>query len=149
MRLWSLHPRYLDPQGLVALWREALLARAVLRGETVGYRHHPQLERFRAHASPRYAISAYLSAVEAEATRRSYRFDRRKIGPVREVAPIPVTRGQLECEWDLLLGKLSVRSPAYYRQWRSLRSPRCHPLLRCCAGAAEPWERSAFGAMRR
>ncbi|WP_343214776.1 pyrimidine dimer DNA glycosylase/endonuclease V, partial [Dokdonella sp.] len=40
MRLWSLHPRYLDPQGLVALWREALLAKAVLRGETRGYTQH-------------------------------------------------------------------------------------------------------------
>ena len=29
MRLWSLHPRYLDRQGLTALWREGLLARAV------------------------------------------------------------------------------------------------------------------------
>ena len=70
MRLWSIHPRYLDSQGLVALWREALLARAVLRGQTRGYRHHPQLERFRAHASPRAAISVYLSAVLREANRR-------------------------------------------------------------------------------
>ena len=37
MRLWTLHPKYLDPQGLVALWREALLARAVLQGKTRGY----------------------------------------------------------------------------------------------------------------
>lgn len=28
MRLWSLHPKHLDPQGLVALWREVLLARS-------------------------------------------------------------------------------------------------------------------------
>jgi hypothetical protein len=146
MRLWSIHPRYLDPQGLVALWREALLARAVLRGETVGYRHHPQLHRFRAHPSPRSAISAYLAAIEAEASRRGYAFDRSKIGPQRVVAPIPVTRGQLECEWQLLLRKLAARSPAYYRQWRTLRSPRCHPLLRCCAGGIEPWERSGLGA---
>lgn len=36
MRLWSLHPNCLDAQGLVALWREALLAQAVLRGQTRG-----------------------------------------------------------------------------------------------------------------
>lgn len=76
MRLWSLHPKYLDPKGLVALWREALLARAVLRGETRGYRHHPQLQRFQAHATPRMAINAYLMAVHAEATARGYNFDR-------------------------------------------------------------------------
>ena len=141
MRLWSVHPRYLDPQGLVALWREALLARAVLRGATRGYRHHPQLERFRFHTSPRYAISAYLSAVHAEASSRGYAFDRTKIGPSRSVDAIPVTRGQLEYEWEHLLRKLSVRSPAHYREWRSLASPECHPLLRCRSGGIESWER--------
>src|SRR5262245_44536875 len=120
MRLWSIHPRYLDPQGLVALWREALLARAVLRGATRGYRHHPQLERFRAHASPRYAISVYLNAVHVEAAARGYAFDRSKVGPVRSIDVILVTRGQLGYEWEHLLRKLSVRSPAHYRRWRSL-----------------------------
>ena len=141
MRLWSVHPRYLDRQGLVALWREALLARAVLRGATKGYRHHPQLERFRSHPSPRYAISAYLSAVHAEALWRGYAFDHRKVGSVRPIEAIAVTRGQLAYEWERLLKKLSARSPAHYRQWRSLGSPKCHPLLRCRAGGIEPWER--------
>ena len=75
MRLWTLHPKYLDPQGLVALWREALLAKAVLRGETRGYRHHPQLLRFQAHAAPRSAINAYLAAIHDEASERGYSFD--------------------------------------------------------------------------
>ncbi len=118
MRLWSLHPKYLDPQGLVALWREALLARAVLRGSTKGYRHHPQLFRFQSHASPRRAIAAYLGAVHAEAASRGYAFDRHKVGPVHRLAPTLVTRGQLEYEWKHLLRKLAVRNPAYYRKWR-------------------------------
>jgi len=142
MRLWSLHPRYLDPQGLVALWREALLARAVLRGATEGYRFHPQLERFRAHASPRCAISAYLDAVHAEAVARGYAFDRGKVGPVRSIAAIAVTRGQLDHEWEHLLRKLAQRSPAWHRRWRSLESPACHPALRCRPGGIEPWERT-------
>ncbi|MDI6747818.1 MAG: pyrimidine dimer DNA glycosylase/endonuclease V [Rhodocyclaceae bacterium] len=41
MRLWTLHPRYLDARGLVALWREARLAQAVLGGKTRGYTHTP------------------------------------------------------------------------------------------------------------
>src|SRR5690349_18012947 len=81
MRLWTLHPRHLDRQGLLALWREGLLARAVLRGQTRGYRHHPQLERFRAHATPELAIDAYLAAVHEEAVARGYAFDRGKLGP--------------------------------------------------------------------
>src|SRR5678815_1718275 len=79
MRLWSLHPKYLDAPGLVALWREALLARAVLRGETSGYKHHPQLDRFKTHAQPRSAINSYLAGVYAEALARGYSFDATKI----------------------------------------------------------------------
>jgi Pyrimidine dimer DNA glycosylase len=142
MRLWTIHPRYLDAQGLVALWREALLARAVLRGETRGYRHHPQLERFRAHSSPRYAINAYLAAIHSEATDRGYAFDKRKIGPLRNVGSIPATTGQIVYEWKHLLRKLAVRSPALRRRWRKVRTPLCHPLFTRVPGLIEPWERT-------
>jgi len=141
MRLWSLHPRYLDPQGLVALWREALLARAVLRGRTKGYRHHPQLDRFRAHRRPRSAVSTYLCAIHAEAARRGYAFDGAKVGAGRTRARIPVTEGQIAFEWEHLLRKLSLRSPERYRQWRAVRVPECYPLMRRHGGPIEPWER--------
>jgi len=142
MRLWTLHPRYLDARGLVALWREALLAKAVLRGETRGYRHHPQLERFRAHASPRLAINAYLAAVHAEATTRGYDFDRRKIGPVRPLARITATSGQVAYERRRLMRKLAVRDPARHREWRGTRIVQCHPLFRRVRGAVAAWERT-------
>ena len=67
MRLWSLHPEYLDARGLVALWREALLARKVLSGGTRGYRSHPQLERFNALPDPVAAIDCYLRHIFEEA----------------------------------------------------------------------------------
>lgn len=142
MRLWSLHPRYLDPQGLVALWREALLARAVLRGQTRGYRFHPQLERFRAHPQPRSAISSYLFAIHDEATTRGYSFDRSKIGPVRAVGMIAVTDGQLEHEWEHLLAKLATRNPAHHQRWVRLAGPECHPLFQARTGKVEAWERT-------
>jgi hypothetical protein len=142
MRLWSLHPRYLDARGLVAAWREALLARAVLRGETRGYTRHPQLERFSAHPSPRRAISAYLAGLHAEAVARGYAFDRDKIGPVHAVAPIAVTDGQLACEWQHLLGKLQLRDAARFDALRDVSRPDCHPLFRSCAGPVAPWERA-------
>ena len=146
MRLWSLHPRYLDPQGLVALWREGLLARAVLRGETRGYTRHPQLERFQAHAQPRSAINAYLGAVQDEATRRGYAFDRTKLGPVRAVAPIAVSSGQLALEWEHLRRKLAVRSPAWLAQLEAESgadvSPACHPSFRRRPGPVASWERA-------
>ncbi|WP_312350379.1 pyrimidine dimer DNA glycosylase/endonuclease V [Actinomyces sp.] len=79
MRLWSLDPSYLDAKGLVACWREALLAQAVLAGRTKGYTHHPQLERFREAPDPLAAIAAYLEGIAAEATRRGYHFDTTRI----------------------------------------------------------------------
>ena len=141
MRLWSLHPRYLDAQGLVALWREALLAKTVLGGKTRGYRHHPQLLRFQVHHSPRRAIKAYLAAVHAEAEARGYSFDRSKIGPVRAVELLPVPSGQLRHEWEHLLGKLAARSPRVYAQWHAVARPRHHPLFRLRAGPVAAWER--------
>jgi pyrimidine dimer DNA glycosylase len=145
MRLWTIHPKYLDPQGLVALWREALLARAVLRGQTRGYRNHPQLDRFRAHDAPRSAINAYLAAIHFEAVARGYAFDKSKIGPVRSVHSIVTTTGQMSYEWDHLLGKLSVRSRALHVQWRKVVMPLCHPLFKPVAGLIEPWERTGRG----
>jgi hypothetical protein len=145
MRLWTIHPKYLDPQGLVALWREALLARAVLRGQTRGYRSHPQLDRFWAHAAPRCAINAYLSAIHAEATARGYAFDKRKIGPLRSVVPIAATTGQIAYEWQHLLRKLSARSRPLRNRWRTVGVPLCHPLFIPAAGSIEPWERTSGG----
>jgi hypothetical protein len=141
VRLWTLHPRYLDAQGLVALWREGLLARAVLRGKTRGYRHHPQLERFRAHAAPRTAINAYLHAVADEAAARGYAFDRGKLGGVRARVRLRVTHGQLRYEWRHLLKKLATRSPKLHLTWRGERSPHPHPLFRVVVGEVAAWER--------
>ena len=140
MRLWSLHPKYLDPQGLVALWREALLAQAVLRGETRGYRSHPQLDRFKSHSAPLSAMSLYLKAIHAEAESRGYSFDKSKIRTARKQVMLSVTSGQMEYEWSHLLAKLKVRNPELYRKWRETEVPP-HPLFEVRAGEVESWER--------
>ena len=142
MRLWSLHPRHLDPQGLVALWREALLARAVLDGKTRGYLNHPQLERFRALPAPCSAISSYLQGIHSEALARGYTFDRSKIGDVDAAACVVVTAGQLEYEWRHLLQKLAVRNPVLHAQWCAIGTPECHPMFRVRPGPVESWERA-------
>ena len=142
MRLWTLHPRYLDARGLVALWREGLLAQAVLLGRTRGYRHHPQLVRFRASASPAAAIARYLRVVHTEARSRGYRFDAGKIGPAGRVRPIAVTRGQAAHEWRHLRAKLRTRAPEWLARWRGTSRPEPHPLFRIVPGGIEPWEGS-------
>jgi Pyrimidine dimer DNA glycosylase len=141
MRLWSLHPRYLDARGLVALWREALLAQEVLRGNTVGYRHHPQLERFRAHPAPLAAMSLYLQSVYTEASGRGYAFDRRKFRSTGRKAALPVSKGQLRHEWNHLRRKLRQRSPATLKKWARGALPDPHPLFRVREGPVEAWER--------
>lgn len=139
MRLWTLHPSHLDPQGLVALWREALLAKAVLRRRTRGYRQHPQLERFRQHPRPVAAINTYLAGILTEARRRGYRFDARKARGQRTARRIQVSSGQMAFEWSHLLRKLRGRSPAAYRTARRAR-PSAHDLFRLTNGPVAPWE---------
>lgn len=140
MRLWSLHPRHLDRQGLIACWREALLAQKVLAGLTDGYRNHPQLIRFRAAADPLAAIGAYLSAIADEADARGYRFDRTKIRDTSGHTQLPVTTGQLDFEAQHLAAKLALRSPADADRLADAR-PRTHPLFRLGPGPIEDWER--------
>ena len=149
MRLWSLHPRYLDGKGLVALWREGLLAKAVLEGKTRGYVHHPQLARFRAQPDPVGAINAYLQFVLAESRVRNYRFDNSKLLPVKNYALIPVTTGQLDYEWEHLLAKLKARDIERYRSLCSVTKIDPHPLMRVVPGPIEPWKVAAWGRPKK
>jgi pyrimidine dimer DNA glycosylase len=148
MRLWTLHPRYLDAKGLVAVWREGLLARAVLRGKTRGYRHHPQLIRFQESSSPVATLNRYLSAIHREASRRGYAFDASRFGPVRGAGRLTETRGQLDYEWDHLLAKLRRRAPEQWRALQELPRPEPHPLFRIVSGKVAAWEVGAVGAVR-
>ncbi|OAN43337.1 pyrimidine dimer DNA glycosylase/endonuclease V [Microbacterium sp. H83] len=143
MRIWSLHPRYLDRQGLVACWRETLLAQAVLAGRTRGYLAHPQLQRFRAAHDPLQALGAYLGGVADEADLRGYRFDRARIdrSDAGEAEVLPVTTGQVSWEWSHLTAKLAERSPDVLRRWSTVGAPEPHPLFRLIDGPIESWER--------
>ena len=142
MRLWSLHPRYLDPKGLVALWREALLAQAVLRGATTGYRNHPQLERFRAQDRPDACIAEYLRAVHAESVARGYRFDAGRIADGGTAARIDVTAGQVAFEWGHLMAKLADRAPDWHARLARTTVPTLHPIMRRTVGGIADWERA-------
>jgi len=141
MRLWTLHPQYLDAQGLVALWREALLAQKVLRGATKGYKNHPQLVRFRATHDPCAAICSYLDGIFLEAKHRGYSFDFNKIPALRLPGLMNETKGQLLYEWHHLQRKLKGRALGRYTKTRSLKVPLPHPLFQIVAGDVQSWER--------
>ena len=141
MRLWTLHPKHLDARGLVALWREALLAQKVLRGETRGYRHHPQLLRFSRTKNPPASLAAYLKAVCDEAARRGYHFDAAKIGARPSRGKLTETRGQLLYEWRHLKRKLKQRDPARLLEVETLKIPAPHPLFKIIPGKVRGWEK--------
>ncbi|MBA0045380.1 pyrimidine dimer DNA glycosylase/endonuclease V [Mycobacterium sp. NPDC050853] len=142
MRLWSLHPGNLDAKGLVACWRETLLAQKVLQGRTRGYRNHPQLDRFKTLEQPLDGIGAYLTGLADEADHRGYRFNRDLIGvPASVLEPwIDVHRGQLAYERWLLDAKLAQRDSVPGSADRALRL-RPHPIFRVIPGEIESWEK--------
>lgn len=145
MRLWSLHPKYLDSKGLVALWREGLLARAVLTGKTKGYTRHPQLSRFKEKNNPLLFLDTYLSHVHTEACARGYNFNLEKIGVNRTSRQIMVTRGQLSYEMLHLQEKLRKRNPHKYleiKKFMDKKEPvQSNPVFKVIKGNIEPWEK--------
>lgn len=143
MRLWSLHPKYLDARGLVALWLEALLVKAVLRNETKSYRNHPQLERFRTSSTPLLVINSFLAGVFADSAARGYSFNRDKVEPVRTALRLPVATGQIAYQWSHLLSKLSKRSPEISASVSSTVKVECHPPFTARSAQIATWERQA------
>jgi hypothetical protein len=143
MRLWTIHPRYLDTKGLLAVWREGLLAQQVLQNKTKGYRHHPQLIRFASSRDAIAAIAAYLREIHREAVLRGYQFRAEKIMDGEFPGKILCTRGQLLYEWEHLRKKLKDRDPDRYRELEGIEAPEPHPLFEIIEGGKEDWERGA------
>jgi len=142
MRIWSLHPKYLDAKGLVALWRETLLAKHVLEERTKGYKNHPQLNRFKKAPNPLNVINFYLKSVWLEATERNYSFDKNKFIEISEIEQINVTTGQLNFEKKHLLQKLQLRDLTKYNSFVGLVNFEPHSLFNLIDGDIEPWEKT-------
>ena len=140
MRIWSIHPKYLDAKGIVSLWRETLLAKNVLEGNTKGYKNHPQLIRFKAVEKPLEAINQYLAEVWDEATQRGYNFDRNKIDFDFKKIKIEVTTGQMQYEFNHLLKKLEQRDPKQFKQFENLKMVDCAEIFEVKEGEIEKWE---------
>ena len=140
MRIWSLHPKYLDTKGLVALWRETLLAKNVLLGNTKGYKNHPQLLRFKDTDSPLDRINQYLAEVYKESQRRDYHFNKEKIDWLYSVSKIPVTKGQIQYEKKHLLKKLEIRDQRKFQTLLEETEIEAHPLFKIVKGVVEKWE---------
>ena len=141
MRLWSIHPKYLDQKGLVALWREGLLAQKVIAGETQGYKNHPQLNRFKESSSPFINIGDYLVEVYKEADNRGYKFNAGKIRCFTgRTEQIEVTKGQMLYEFEHLLAKLKVRDYEKFEEIQGYVIFKPNPLFKVIDGEIEKWE---------
>lgn len=144
MRLWSLSPVYLDTPGLLAAWREGLLAQKVLCGQTRGYRNHPQLLRFQSTTDPLKTIGWFLAEVFKESVRRGYDFQDQKILEKPDEAalsPVPVTEGQIQYEWNLLRYKLFTRSPEKFQELKAISIPHLNPVFFEIPGSIENFEK--------
>ncbi|MBN1163808.1 MAG: hypothetical protein JXB45_04470 [Candidatus Krumholzibacteriota bacterium] len=143
MRLWSLHPRYLDRKGLLAIWREGLLAKKVLEGKTRGYKNHPQLTRFKNCDDPVSAINAYLFYIFLESQSRGFLFDGSKINGIDSKNVITVSEGQLAYELGHLLKKIKLRDPVKFAEIKKAGPGKidAHPIFEVVAGKVEEWER--------
>lgn len=145
MRLWSLHPKYLDTRGLGALWREGLLAQACLVKQMGGYCKHPQLDRFRdaPNNHPVVLISRFLTDVFIESLGRGHDYDDGLIEACNGGcwSLVPVTTAQLDLEAHILREKLTVRGTEG-RVLLPNGTPGPHPLFVPVESAdIEPWER--------
>lgn len=147
MRLWSIHPKYLDTKGLVALWREGLLAKKVLEGKTKGYINHPQLLRFRQSKNALKAINIYLEVVAKAAKKRQYNFDTTKIKLGLKCPKIPVNDGQVAYELKHLKLKLKTRDPKRLHEILK-ENTKTHPLFRLVKGSIEDWERVSVSLLK-
>ena len=143
MRIWSFHPKYLDSKGLVALWRETLLAKKVFEGKTKGYLNHPQLNRFKTAKKPIDSINVYLESVWVEANKREYNFDVSKFERINDIDQIKVTTGQLNFEIGHLLKKLKSRDLKKFEENKRLVDFEIHPLFKLIEGEIESWERTS------
>ena len=143
MRLWTINFKYLDVKGLVALWREALLAKNVLEGLTKGYKNHPQLIRFYTHENSIDAINTYLLEVYKEACARGYKFDVAKVGKfdAENLSKIAVTRGQIEYEFSFLQEKLKQRDLKKYKENLNVKNIEISTIFTEIDGDIEPWEK--------
>lgn len=144
MRLWSIHPSLLDAKGLVALWRETLLAKHVLEGKTKGYKNHPQLDRFKSTYDPLEYINTYLHEIYWEAKQRGYNFNQAKINynyVKGSFTQLPVTYGQLYYEWQHLLTKIKKRDKLWFDVIKD-KQIQCCNLFYVREGGIESWERT-------
>lgn len=120
----------MDKHGLIALWREGLLAQKALNGGAKGYQNNPQLVRFKRQDNPLKAIGTYLSFVAAEGARQGYKLNHEKIlYPNFDEAVIEADLGQVAFEKEHLKDKLKRRDVIKFEELSSSKTIDANPIF--------------------
>ncbi|MBN1645161.1 hypothetical protein JW851_03960 [Candidatus Woesearchaeota archaeon] len=141
MRLWSIHPKYLDVKGLSGLWRESLLAKKILKGETESHKNHPQLNRFKVLKKPLPAINSYLLYIYKESCDRGYCFNKKNISKPFRKSKLSIKKGQILYEFNLLKKRLKIRAKDKYKELLKIKRIEPNPLFKIIKGSTEDWEK--------
>lgn len=159
MRIWSISPSLLDSKRLNAQWREALLCRKVLEGNTKGYKNHPQFLRVKKHPQPFYFINMFLYYVWEEGNSRGYKYDREKLieglGSVygEPLKPMEVTEEQLEYEFHHNQLKMDSQCDRYKANELLLKESNVIPvnnfLFKVTEGKIEDFEKQKEETLNR
>jgi Pyrimidine dimer DNA glycosylase len=151
MRLWTIDPIYLDTKGLVAAWREGLLAKKVLEGKTSGYKNHPQLVRFFERDDPIVMITKYLNEIYKEAKKRRFKFNYSKISNVivNTNEMISTSNKQIEYEFELLKSKLEKRDLKKLNEIKDEVIIKINRTFKRRIGTIENWERVIPNIVKR
>lgn len=138
MRIWTLHPRYLDDATLREAWRDGLAARRRLVAGSKGRPTDPLIHAIAACKHPVRVIDAYLSHLHQEAQRRGKAFDRSRIDGARAGAGFAVDSERVRDDWDQLMARMAEREPARHERQAELRRPHCHPAFKRIPGKGSP-----------
>lgn len=119
MRIWSIHPKYLDTKRLTAQWREALLCKSILEGKTKSYTKHPQYLKLLKLKNPYQFINFFLLTIWEESQKRGYKYDKSKINldevKIFDNVYLDVTIEQLKYEFCHMLQKMNNDDPQYLK----------------------------------
>ncbi len=130
MNLLSIHPKYLDKQALISLWREGLTAQKVLNGELTLKKESSLLKRFRQSGNPIKAIGAYLSMIASEGARQGCKLNHEKIiCPNFDSEAIELDSQQIIFEMNFLKDKLKKRDTQKYRELKQLHYIETNPVF--------------------
>jgi len=131
VRLWTIHPRYLDDEALREAWRDGLNLRRALKIGSKAAEPCPDAAPWIAESrQPVRALDLYLHAIHGEARRRGRSFDASKLGPVDTKTKIPIPSSWVSADWRDLRAIVAKRSPGFFPRIESVQRPHCHPAFR-------------------